>query len=264
MRLLAGQAPYGRLTESRQASYWNLVAPYALASGIFAPDSREARGALRYVNLHGGRLLGLVRTAAYVLYGPDAGGVRSGVNPVYGNGASRFLADLDRPDRLVLALYGQLAAGMAPNTFVAGEGTTVAPLDGLYHRSTYRPPNSAANATLLETLRLLLVHESAAGLDLAFATPRAWLEPGKRIAVRGAPTRFGPVSYSVDAGERSLRVRVTVPSRTPPGRLRLRLRLPAGERIGAVVPARPVNSRAQTIDLSGLRGTVELEVTRKR
>ena len=69
---------------------------------------------------------------------------------------------------------------MAPDTFVAGEGTTVAPLDGLYHRSTYRPPNSAANATFLETLRLLLDHESAARLDLAFATPRAWLEPGQR------------------------------------------------------------------------------------
>lgn len=264
MRLLDGRAPYPMVTESREASYWNLVAPYALASGLFAPESREAQGALRYLDLHGARLLGLVRTAAFVLYGPDAGGTRSGVNPVYGNGASRFLSDLDRPDRLVLALYGQLAAGMARGTFVGGEGTTVAPLDGAYHRATYRPPNSAANATFLATLRLLLVRETRAGLDLAFATPRAWLAPGKRIAVTRMPTRFGPVTYSIAARERSLRVRVVVPSRTPPGRLRLRLRLPPGERIGAVSPPRPVDARTQTVDLSGLRGTVELDVRRAR
>ena len=36
------------------------------------------------------------------------------------------------------------------------------------------------------------------GLELAHATPRAWLAPGKRIAVRGMPTSFGPVSYTID------------------------------------------------------------------
>lgn len=264
MRLLDGRAPYRAVTESRDASYWNLVAPYALASGLFAPRSREARGALRYLDLHGARLLGLVRTAAFVLYGPDAGGARSGVNPVYGNNASRFLADLDLPNRLVLALYGQLAMGMTPQTFVAGEGTTVAPLDGASYRSTYRPPNGAANASFLATLRLLLLHETPEELRLAFATPRGWLQPGKRIAVRRAPTRFGPVSYTIEAGARAIRVRVAVPSRKPPQRLRLRLRLPAGERIGAVTPGRPVDVRTQTIDLSGLRGTVELTVERSR
>ncbi|HSJ94335.1 MAG TPA: hypothetical protein VK896_09910, partial [Gaiellaceae bacterium] len=264
MRLLEGRAPYRRLTESRAASYWNLVAPYALASGLFAPGSADARGLLRYLDLHGARLLGQVRTAAFVLYGPDAGGARSGVNPVYGNGASRFLADLDRPDRLTLALYGQLAAGMAAGTFVGGEGTTIAPLDGAYHRSTYRPPNSAANATFLETLRLVLAHETRAGLDLAFSTPRAWLAAGKRIAVSDLPTSFGPISYSIEAGERTLHIRVVVPSRTPPARLRLRLRLPPGERLGVVTPARPVDRRTQTIDLSGLRGTVVVGVRRLR
>jgi hypothetical protein len=264
MRQLDGVAAYRRVTESRAGSYWNLVAPYALASGLFPPESREAQGTLRYLDLHGARLLGLIRTAAPVFYGTEAGGTRSGVNPVYGNSAARFLADLDRPDRLVLSLYGQLAAGMTPHTFVAGEGTTVAPLDGLYHRTTYLPPNAAANATFLETLRLLLVHETAHGLDLAFATPRAWLAPGQRIAVDRVPTRFGQLSYSIEATARSLRVRVQVPSRDPPKRLRLRLRLPPGARIGAVSPRRPVDEPSQTIDLSGARGTIELDVARAR
>jgi len=264
MRLLDRETAYSTVTESRAGSYWNLVAPYALASGLFRPESREARGALRYLLLHGARLLGLVRTAAPVLYGPDAGGVRSGVNPVYGNGYSRFLAALDRPDQLVLSLYGQLAAGMTRGTFVAGEGTTIAPLGGDYYRATYRPPNAGANASFLETLRLLLVRDAPGELELAFATPRAWLAPGKRVAVRGMPTRFGAVSYAIEAGERSIRVRVELPTRTPPRRVRLRLRLPPGERLGIVTPPRPVNVRTQTIDLSGLRGTVELAVRRSR
>jgi hypothetical protein len=262
MRLLEGETPYRAVTESRAGSYWNLVAPYALASGLFPPTSRQATGTLRYLTLHGARLLGLVRTGAYVLYGPDAGTAVSGVNPVYGNNASRFLAALDRPDRLVLALYGQLAAGMTRQTFVGGEGTSIAPLDGAYHRTTYLPPNAAANASFLETLRLQLVHETPDGLELAFATPRGWLAAGKRLAVRRVPTRFGPVSYSIEAGMRSLRVTVEVPQGPPPKHLRLRLRLPAGERLGPLTPALPVDARTRTIDLSGLRGTVELEVAR--
>jgi hypothetical protein len=262
MRLLDDETPYGMVTESRSGSYWNLVAPYALASGIFAPGSREAQGALRYLRLHGARFLGLVRTGAYVLYGPDAGGGISGINPVYGNNASRFLAHLDEPDRLVLGLYGQLAVGMARGTFVAGEGTTVAPLDGAFYRSTYLPPNAAANGSFLETLRLMLVHERPQTLELAFATPRAWLAPGKRVVVSGVPTRFGPVSYSIRAEVSSLGVTVSFPSR-PPKHAYLRLRLPDGQRIVSVTPRLPVDGRTQTIDLSGLRGTVELEIRRR-
>ena len=46
------------LTQERAGSYWNLVMPYALASGLFAARSPEARGVLRYMLLHGSRLLG--------------------------------------------------------------------------------------------------------------------------------------------------------------------------------------------------------------
>ena len=54
---VAVPAPAG----SRLGSYWNLVMPYALASGILPPKSGEARGVLRYMLGHGSRLLGLVR-----------------------------------------------------------------------------------------------------------------------------------------------------------------------------------------------------------
>ena len=122
---------------------------------------------------------------------------------MYGLNVARFLADNDRPDQLVLSLYGMLGASMTPNTFVSGEAATVAPLRGASYRSMYMPPNTASNSAFLETLRLMLVHETRdldgtpVGLDLAFATPRPWLASGKRIAVNAAPTSFGALTYEI-------------------------------------------------------------------
>ena len=112
---------------------------------------------------------------------------------------------------------------MTPNTFVSGEGSTVGPVDGEYYRSMFRPPNAANNAFFLETLRLMLVHETRGGrgaqrLELAYATPRRWLLPGKWIVVRGMRTSFGALSYSLTAGQSAVRARVTVPRRLAPER----------------------------------------------
>jgi hypothetical protein len=267
--LLDGVAPYRALTASRRGSYSNLVMPFALASGLLPPGSRDARGVLRYMLTHGSRFLGLVRTAAFGIYGKPTFPT-SGINQVYGVNVSRFLADNDQPGQLVLTLYGQLGAGMTRGTFVSGEGAGVAPVRGEYYRNMYRPPNSTSNSTFLQTLRLLLVHETRAangapqGLRLAHATPRSWLMPGKEIVVRSAPTSFGPVSFST----RSLARTVLVSLEVPPGpglkSVRLRLRLPRPHRItGVQLDGRPYarfDRRTETIDLSGRRGQVEVVV----
>ena len=274
VRLLDRERPYDALTESRSGSYWNLVMPYALASGFFHPRSPEATGVLRYMRRHGSRILGLVRAGAYALY-RDPAYPTSGTDQVYGVNVARFLADSDQADQLVLSLYGSLAAAMTPGTFVSGEGATVAPLSGARRRAMYLPPNSASNAAFLETLRLMLVHETSArdgnphGLELAFATPRAWLRPGRRIVARRAPTSFGPVSFTIDSRARSVHVSLDVPDRAPLRTLRLRLRLPPGNRMtDAALDGRPfhrIDPRAETIDLSGQAGNLELVVAyRKR
>ena len=62
IELLDGQEkPYDSLTAWKRGSYWNLVMPYVLASGLFPPGSREADGVFRYMLNHGSRFLGLVR-----------------------------------------------------------------------------------------------------------------------------------------------------------------------------------------------------------
>jgi hypothetical protein len=264
-----GGEPFDRLTATREGSYWNLVMPYALASGLFRPHGPESDGILQYLSGHGSRLLGLVRAAAYPLYGKGAYPA-SGTDHVYGLAAARFLADNDQPDQLALTLYGALAAGMTQGTYVSGEAASVAPLENTYGRTMYLPPNSGTNAGFLETLRLMLVHETrdrrgaATGLELAFATPRPWLAQGRKILVRGAPTSFGPVSFSIERSAARVRVNVDPPSAHSAFALRLRLRLPTRDRIARVrfgTTSVPYDGRSGTIELSGRRGHLELDVT---
>lgn len=268
VRLLDDERPYRALTATRAGSYWNLVAPYALASGFFSPDGDQAQGILAYLDRHGSRLLGLVRSGAYPLYRP-AERPGSGANPVYGLNLARFLADLDRADELVLSLYGYLAAAMTPRTFVTGESVSVAPLDGPY-RTAYLPPNGAANAAFLEIVRLLLVRERLdragrpSGLELAHGTPRSWLEPGNAIEVRRMRTAFGRVSFRIEAGSSAATVALHVPERAPITSLRLRLRLPGGRRVAAAlldgVPYGRVLPDRETVELPPTPGDVRLEL----
>lgn len=255
--------PFDRLTASREGSYWNLVMPYAFASGWFPAHSRAARGIVSYLLGHGGRMLGVPRTYARTVYGSAPG---AGLAQVYGLSPSRLFADNDHPDHLVLSLYGMRAAGMTDGTYISGEAVSVLPVKGAQQRTMFMPPNSGANASYLETLRLLLIHErrgprgAPAGLDLAFATPRAWLADGQAIDVRSAPTSFGKVSLSLTRSGSAIEASLVIP---PHANARLRLRVPAGERVARVVVGAAVLAidRAGTVDLGDRHGAVELRAT---
>jgi hypothetical protein len=262
-QLSTKQKPFAQITATRDGSYWNLVMPYAFASGWFPAHSPAAHGIIRYLLNHGARLLGVPRTYARTVYG-DAPG--AGLAQVYGLSTSRFLADNDQPDQLVLSLYGMLAAGMTADTFVSGEAISVLPVDGAYDRTMFMPPNSGANASYLETLHELLVHErrgplgAPAGLDLAFSTPRGWLADGQQIAVKDAPTSLGKVSYTLTRSGSSIVGHLVLPRNA---HARLRLRLPAGERLTRVLVGSTVvtASSSGTIDLGSLSGSVLVRAT---
>src|SRR4051812_5016406 len=253
--------PFPSLTKVREGSYWTLVMPYALATGWFPPHSTAARGVVRYVLGHGSRLLGVTRSDAHIVYANKPYG--SGLGQVYGLSMSRFLADNSQYDQLDLSLYGMLAIGMTPGTYISGEAISVVPVEGTYYRRMYMPPNSGANASFLETLRLLLLHErrgpkgAPAGLDLAFATPRVWLGDGKTTSITDAPTSFGKVSYSIARTGSVISVQLTLP---PRANARLRLRLPAGEHV-ASVSLGELDHATSTIDLRGHQGVIALRAT---
>ena len=62
-------------------------------------------------------------------------------------------------------------------------------------------------------------------------SPRRWLEDGKRIAVKGAPTAFGPVAVSMESrlSRGEVIAVVALPSRQIPTRTLLRARVPDHE-----------------------------------
>jgi hypothetical protein len=279
--------PYDPITATHLGGYWNLVAPYGFASKIYAPRSVRARRTLQYLYSHGSRLLGGVRSRL------------AGVADVYGVEQAKFLADNDEADQLVVSLYGNLVHGRTPGTFIAGEVANVGPLAHKWpemighchvgrpctrpelpnawspmdsYRGMYRPPNSANNTVFLSILRNMLVHEVTndahvpQGLTLGFATPRSWLEDGKDIAVRRAPTFFGRVSYRIHSAlaRNIVTAAVRVPERKRPRTLLLRLRVPQLKRMIAVT----VNGRRhrrfdpgrELINLTGLRGKLRIRV----
>jgi hypothetical protein len=254
------QRPFRRLTASKDGSYWNLIMPSAFASGWFPARSPTTVGILDYLLGHGSRLLGVPRTYARSVYGNRPG---AGIAPVYALGISRFLAAEDKPGLLDVGLYGMLAAGMTRGTYVSGEAVSLIPLEGAYERAMFMPPNTGANASFLGTVRELLVHErlgargAPTGVDLAFATPTAWLADGKKIDVRHAPTSFGKVSYSLARHGLSIIGRLDLP---PGCRCRLRLRIPSGLRVASVtVGAARLRVRpGGTIDLGKRQGSVDL------
>ena len=117
----------------------------------------------------------------------------------------------------------------------------------------------------MENFRNLLVMEDGPSLWLARATPRAWLEQGKRIKVRNAPTYFGTVAYEIvsDVDHGTITATIEIPARKPPHAVLLRLRHPQRKPIKSVT----VNGKAwsdfdpvrEVVHLRELRGPVRVE-----
>ena len=169
--------------------------------------------------------------------------------------ANIHLAAGDAPNFL-RTMLNQYAVDIMPGEYTFREHTTAGPPDKLFEESCF-----------LERFRMMLVMEAGDVLWLARATPRAWLEQGKRIAVRNAPTHFGPVGYEIvsDVEHGRLSATVTLPSRNPPREVVLVLRHPTSAAITGV----KVNGKDWAdfdaargwVRLRGLSGQARVEVT---
>jgi hypothetical protein len=149
--------------------------------------------------------------------------------------------------------------GKGANMYFFSEGF---PGDKLGGGSVLAFPNGNSTAHFMRNFRNLLVMEIDQSLWLARATPRAWLEQGKRISVKNAPTHFGSVAYEIvsDADHGKINATVEMPSRNAPTRVVLRLRHPKAAPIKAVTvnghPSLDFDKDKETIVLKGLTGTV--------
>ena len=164
-----------------------------------------------------------------------------------------------------------LAADDAPNflrSWLNQYAVQILPNDGYTFRehTTGGPPDKIfEEAAFLERFRNMLVMEEGDWLWLARATPRAWLEEGKKIKVASAPTHFGTVAYeivsSADGGK--IKATVTMPSRGGQKGVLLRFRHPKAAPIKRVTvngrPWQQFDKDREVIRLEGLTGTVAVE-----
>jgi hypothetical protein len=126
-------------------------------------------------------------------------------------------------------------------------------------------PDNGTAGWFLENFRNLLVMEDGESLWVARATPRVWLEQGKKIAVRNAPTYFGTLAYEIisDVDNGKIFATIEMPSRKPPHTVHLRLRHPKTVPIkGATVNGKPwtdFNPVKEIVSLHDVRGSVKVE-----
>ena len=134
--------------------------------------------------------------------------------------------------------------------------------------AVHGPPDKIfEEAAFLERFRNLLVMEDGQDLWLARATPRAWLEQGKKISVKNAPTHFGTVAYEIvsDVENGKIAATVEMPSRNPPRTVLLRFRHPSGKAIQSVTvngkPWTAFDPAKETIRLEGVAGKAAVEAS---
>jgi hypothetical protein len=263
--LFGAEKAYPVLTATRLGSYYDLIAPYIIGSGVFGPGDNRESWMIDYLRTHGGLAMGMIRST------PHQGEFDNepGVNVLYGLRYLLALLRRDDRDHALVGFYGQLAQGMTRDTFIGGEGSRFFHGDR-FGRSFYLPPNSASNATFLTLLRYLLIQDwdldddgRPETLRLLYGAPARWLEDGAVLEVAKAPTMFGPVSFRVESrlSEGELRLEITNPPHRPASFL-VRPSLPRGWTAAAAIvagsdlPIRPDGA----IELNGQTGALRVRV----
>lgn len=139
-----------------------------------------------------------------------------------------------------------------------------------WHLGNYDPCGAPDNGTagwFMENFRDLLVMEDGQDLWAARATPRVWLEQGKKISIKNAPAYFGPFAYEIisDVNNGKITATVQMPSRKPPRSVLLRLRHPKGTPIKSVTingnPWSDFDPAKEIIRLHGMKGSVNVVST---
>lgn len=147
--------------------------------------------------------------------------------PVYNQHATAYLLR-DEPNAAIRTFYSLMASGFSQSVYEPVEHRWT-------HGQYFGPPST--DGAWFELYRNMLIHERDDGaLVLGLATPRAWLAEGKKIEIERAPTYYGNLSMTVDSHAASGRITVsiTMPERSRPRELLVRLRHPYSKSIRSV------------------------------
>ena len=147
--------------------------------------------------------------------------------PVYNQHATAYLLR-DDVKPAIRAFYSMLACAFSHSV--------LEPVEHRWGWGQYFGPPSTDGAWFDLYRHMLIQEQDDDTLLLLPATPRKWLEDGKQIEIRRAPTYFGPLSMTVEsrAASGTIRANLDMPQRCRPKELLVRLRHPAGKRLAAV------------------------------
>jgi hypothetical protein len=234
-------------SQYRAGDYYSLIASCMLESEFLPAGDKRAGWVMRFMEEKGGLRLGMAE-------------FRGGVDHAYTYGYWLNSLKLGRVGPVLLGFYGSLAYGISRETHSGVEVTNY--LSGANEPTA---PHLYSCTQQLRLLRMMLLREEGEELRILPAAPMDWLGQGKRIEVKGAPTKFGPVSYAVESkiGENKIMVEVEASWRTAPKKIVLRLRRPGEIPIAAVrVDGKPVTTfRGDTIELADIKGIAEIEIS---
>lgn len=227
--------------------YYGLVASCLLDSGFLPANDKRAYWITDLMEQKKGLIAGLCR------FGPD------GVDHAYTDGY--LMTELKRgdPRKVLLGFWSMFAYGMTRDTYSGVECTSI-----VTGANYWTLPHLYSCTQQLRLLRNMLLREDGNTLRIGDAIPRAWLENGKKIVVRGAPTEFGDVSLSIASAVKSGRitVRLSPPTRSAPQAIRITLRHPTDAPIRSVRVDGKVwkGFTRDSVELTSMQKPVTLEV----
>jgi hypothetical protein len=211
--------PYKSTMPTRENLYrfwYSIVSPiYLVEAGVF--DAKDQRATWILDTLESKVLVsGLPRFA------PDE------IDPHYVYNQS--LAQLLRgeTDKFIWNFYSLFAFGQSRDTFATVEVVNYRTGSLGQNWDSCRQPHMHSNSRVLSMLRIALMLEEENNLHLMMGAPRGWLEDGKHIEVRKAPTNFGVLRFAASSRAASGEITFEIsPPRRKAANLVLHVRPPA-------------------------------------
>ena len=174
--------------------------------------------------------------------------------PGFQRNADIYLRDDDAPNFLRSWLNQYASLIMPQRGYIFREHTIGGPPDKIFEEAAF-----------LKRFRNMLVMEQGESLWLAKTTPRAWLEQGKKISVKNAPTHFGPLAYEMvsDVDHGNIAVTIEMPCRHLPKSLLMKIRHPQAAALKSVMvngqPWRDFDKDRECIRIIGLEGKITVQ-----
>ncbi|HKI87971.1 MAG TPA: hypothetical protein VKA38_03015 [Draconibacterium sp.] len=148
--------------------------------------------------------------------------------PVYVPQATVYLLR-DEPKAVIRSFYSMMSCAFSHQQLTSLEHRWAHPI-------YYSPPST--DGAWFEVYRKMLLNEF--GTDTLFigqAIPRDWLQKGKKVEVKDAPTYFGPVSFTIEGvnSNDEITAGLEISNRNLPKELLVRFRHPESAKIRSVI-----------------------------